>query len=117
MFLVNQCPYEHVCVLCTLEFGTCYGGYLADYDKAIRLLSLVQSSVQTDLEILANEEAEDKGSFDTYGDRENIIASEFLLADYEVDEVEEGSGSEESHGTDNPSKNLDFGFIQEITSF
>ena len=88
-----------------------------DYDKAIRLLSMVKSSVQTDLEILANEEAEDKESFDTYEDKDDIIASEFLLADYEVDEVEEGSGSEETHGTDNPSKNLDFGFIQEITSF
>ena len=88
-----------------------------DYDKAIRLLSIVKSSVQTDLDILANEEVEEKGNFDTYEDRENIIASEFLLADYEVDELEEGSGSEESHGTDNPSKNLDFGFIQEITSF
>jgi len=78
---------------------------------------MVQSSVQTDLDILANEKVEEKGNFDTYEDRENIIASEFLLADYEVDEFEEGSGSEETHGTDNPSKNLDFGFIQEITSF
>ena len=87
-----------------------------DYDKAIRLLTMVKSSVQTDLQILVQEEAEDQ-SFDSYGERENIVASEFILADYEVEDLDEGSGSQEISGTDNPSKNLDFGFIQEITSF
>ena len=77
---------------------------------------MVKSSVQTDLQILVQEEAEDQ-SFDSYGERENIVASEFILADYEVEDLDEGSGSQEISGTDNPSKNLDFGFIQEITSF
>ena len=88
-----------------------------NYEKAVRILTLVKTIVLTDLENLAQEEDVNQGTIDLYGERENIIASEFLLADYEVDELEEGSGSDETHGTDNPSKNLDFGFIQEISSF
>ena len=87
------------------------------YDEAVRFLSMAKSIVQRDLEIIAQQRIEEESAltYDTYEERANIIGSEFILSDYEVDE-QEGSGSEETYATDNPSKNLDFGFIQEIVS-
>ena len=87
------------------------------YDEAVRFLSMAKSIVQRDLEIIAQQGMEEESAltYNTFEERANIIGSEFILSDYEVDE-QEGSGSEETFATDNPSKNLDFGFIQEIVS-
>ena len=90
---------------------------LEQFDEAVKILSVAKTIVEKNLEYIIQENLIQEPSQDSETNILNDdIDNEYFLSD-DLIEMDEGSGNDQIDITEEPSDQIDFGFIQEVTYF